>query len=128
MHIRMITDLLHNHLRTARTNLGLSQRQLAAVLGCKSAARICALEAGRVAPSLEECIAFKVLFKRSGEELWPRLHLELEATADLNIRRFITRLEQRRIRTMRERAKAKIVARKLAIVVDGLPEDLANVI
>lgn len=128
LHIYMITDIFHNHLRTARTALGLSQRQLAAVVGLKSPARICALEAGKVMPTLHECVVLKVLFKRSGEELWPRLHLEIEASADFRIRQLISRLERRRIRTARERAKAKVVAQRLAVIVDGLPEDLSNVI
>ncbi len=124
----MATETFTNHLCTARNNLGLSQRQVARVLGLKSAARICALENGRTIPTARDCVAFQVLFKRSFEELWPRLHLETEAATDLNIRRLVGRLEHGRIRTARQRARAKVIATKLAIIVDGLPEDLTNVI
>jgi len=124
----MATDISKNHLCTARTTLGLSQRHVAAVLGLKSAARVCALEQGRSMPTARDCIAFQVLFKRSFEELWPCLHLETEATTDLNIRRLIRQIEETHLRTARKRAHAKVIARNLAIIVDGLPEDVINVI
>jgi len=124
----MVTDIFKNHLCTARTTLGLSQRHVAAVLGLKSAARVCALEQGRSMPTARDCIAFQILFKRSFEELWPSLHLETESDTDLNIRRLISQMEQVHFRTARKRAHAKVIARNLAVVVDGLPEDFVNFI
>jgi transcriptional regulator with XRE-family HTH domain len=124
----MATDIFKNHLCKARMKLGLSQRHVAAVLGLKSAARVCALEQGRSLPTARDCVAFQVLFKRSFEELWPLVHLESEASADLNIRRLIQRLQQKHIRTARKRAHAKAIVRNLAIIVDGLPEDFNELI
>jgi transcriptional regulator with XRE-family HTH domain len=124
----MAADIFKNHLSAARTKLGLSQRHVAAAMGFKSAARICALEQGRTLPSCRDCVAFQVLYKRSFEELWPRLHLEIEALADLNIRRLIRQLEHAHIRTARKRAHAKVIIRNLAIIVDGLPEDFNDLI
>jgi transcriptional regulator with XRE-family HTH domain len=124
----MTTDIFKNHLSTARTRLGLSQRHVAAVLGLKSANRICALEHGTAMPTTRDSVAFQVLFKRSFEELWPLFHLEAQANADLNIRRLIQRLERSNVRTTRGRAKTKTILRNLAIIVDGLPEDFNNLI
>jgi len=124
----MVIAILKNHLCAARTNLGLTQREVARILGMKSPARICALENGQALPTVEDCVAFQVLFKRSFEELWPRFNLETEAFTDRNIRSLIEHLERGRIRTARRRARGKVIARKLAVVVDGFPEDIANVI
>jgi len=124
----MATDIYKNHLCAARAKLGLSQRHVAAALGLKSATRVCALEHGRCMPSARECVALHVLFKRTFEELWPLSHLEAEAATDLNIRRLIQRLERSYIRTARGRAKAKAIIRNLAIIVDGLPEDINDLL
>jgi transcriptional regulator with XRE-family HTH domain len=124
----MVTDIFKNHLCAARTQLGLTQVQVTAILGLKSPARICDLELGRAMPTARECAAFQVLFKRSFEELWPIFHLEIEASTDLNIRRLIGQLEQTHGRSERKRARAKTLAKNLAVIVDGLPEDIADVI
>jgi len=124
----MITHTFKNYLRTSRKKLGLNQRHLAAILGLKSSARISALELGQALPRTPECVAFRLLFKRSFDELWPRLNFEIEAATDLSIRRLIIRLEQEHIRSERKRTRVKIIRNNLAIVIDGLPEDVADVI
>ena len=124
----MVTDLNKNHLSIARTRLGLTQLQVAAILGLRSAARVCEMESGRALPTARDCMAFQFLFKRSFEELWPRLHLEIEAATDNNIRKLIQQLERCHIRSERKRARTKTVARNLATIIDGLPEDIADII
>src|SRR5690242_4594284 len=82
-----------NYLRTYRKKLGLTQREVAEILGFKSAAQLCDLELGEVMPTTRDCVAFGVLYKRSFRELWPNMNLEMEAQIDGNIRRFIHRVQ-----------------------------------
>ena len=124
----MSTHLYKNYLRSSRKKLGLNQRQVATILGLKSSGRISALESGYAMPTGRDCVAFRVLFKRSFEELWPRLNFEIEAGTDLNIRRLITKLEEEKSRSLRKRMRAKIVTKNLTIIINGLPEDLADLI
>ena len=124
----MVTNIFKNHLSDARTKLGLTQRQVACIFDLKSPSRISGLEHGRVMPSARECAACQVLYKRSFAELWPRLDLETEAEIDLNIRRLIVRLQNTLVRSERKRARIKVICKTLAIIVDGLPEDIAEII
>jgi len=124
----MVKGIYKNHLADLRLKLGLSQRQVARILGLKSPARICLLESGRGIPRATEFVAFAILYRRSFEKLWPRLQMELAAETDLNIRRFIEELEAARLRSARKRLRAKALCRALAIIVDGLPEDLSDVL
>lgn len=79
------------------------------------------------APTLEESIALRVLFKKRFEELWPYLNYEFEARADNNIRRFMRTFEKDLLTSGRLETRAKMMYRKLAFIVDGdgLPEDVA---
>jgi transcriptional regulator with XRE-family HTH domain len=114
---------LKTYLRTARKKVGLTQRELAEILGQQSSTRVSELELGRAIPSIEECVAFTMLFRRSFEELWPQLHFELQARVDANIRRLLERLGRERVRSELKRARRKMIVSILAIVVDGLPGD-----
>lgn len=116
----MRSDIFKNHLSAARKQLGLSQRQLARILGFKSPNRVCAMESGSALPTAQQCVAFQLLFKRSFEELWPRLYLEYEATTDLRIRQCIDRLQKQRVWSERKQAKAKKLAIRLSAAVDEL--------
>ena len=122
----MVTHIYKNYLRSSRKKLALSQKQMAAVLGLKSSARISALELGYAVPTIRDCATFRVLFRKSFEEIWPRLNFEFESSADLNIRRLITRLEQDKGRSERKRMQAKIVAHNLTVIIDGEQEDLVD--
>jgi transcriptional regulator with XRE-family HTH domain len=117
-----------NYLRTCRKKLGLSQRQVAAIVGFKSPARVCDLELGVIMPTTRDCVAFGVLYKRSFRELWPMLSLEIEAEIDRRIRRLIGELEKDGSGPEDKRKRAKEISKRLQAIVDGLPEDLANVI
>jgi DNA-binding XRE family transcriptional regulator len=117
-----------NYLRTYRKKLGLSQRQAAVIVGLKSAATLCEMERGDFMPSTRDCIAFGVLYKRSFRELWPTVNCEIEAQIDQRIRLLIDRLQQNIPTSGQKRRTADELIKKLQVVVDGLPEDIANVI
>jgi transcriptional regulator with XRE-family HTH domain len=124
----MAQPFFKNYLRTYRKKLGLSQRQVAAIVGFKSSAKICDLELGVMMPTTRDCVAFGVLYKRSFRELWPMLNLEIEAEIDHRIRRLIGELEKDGSGPEDRRKRAKEISKRLQAIVDGLPEDLANVI
>ncbi len=105
--------------------LGLTQRHVALILGLRSSKRISQMERGLSLPTYRDCVALNVLFKRSFQELWPNLHFEIETSTDLKIRRLIETLEKKG-RSERRRAQNKIICKNLAIIIDGLPEDIAN--
>jgi len=124
----MSTPRFKNYLRTYRKKLGLNQRQVAEILGFKSAATLCDLELGVLMPTTRDCVAFGVLYKRSFRELWPMLNLDIEAEVDHRIRRLIDELQKDGSGSERKEKHAKGTWRRLQVIVDGLPEDIANVI
>jgi transcriptional regulator with XRE-family HTH domain len=117
-----------NYLRTYRKKLGLTQREVAEILGFKSAGQLCDLELGSVMPTTRDCVAFGVLYKRSFRELWPNTNSDIETQIDNNIRHFIKRLQTQSSGPQRKRRTANELVKTLQAIVDGLPEDVANVI
>ena len=109
---------LKNYLRTHRKRLGLSQRQLAVILGIRSPQRISDMELGRTIPSARECVAFRRLFKASFEELWPRVMFEVEATVDSNTRRLVEFLEAEPARSGRIQMRCEITCANLRKCLD----------
>lgn len=65
---------LSNYLRTFRKRSGLSQDELAALLGCKHGSMVSRYERGDRAPSLETLIAYEVIFQSSARELFRGVH------------------------------------------------------
>ena len=62
------------YLRSYRRRWGLTQDELAALLGCKTGAVISRLERDGRQPSLEAAYAFEVIFGTTPNELFPGLH------------------------------------------------------
>src|ERR1700686_4861374 len=109
MHTHMATThSFKNYLRTSRLKLGLTQHQVAEIIG-KTPPWISAMESGRALPTTGDCVAFQVLFKKSFNELWQRHNFEIEATTDSNIRRLITQLQKGPFPSERNRKKAKLL-------------------
>jgi transcriptional regulator with XRE-family HTH domain len=109
-----------NYLRSCRRRIGLSQRQLAGVLGLRSATRISLMELGRGLPNARECIVFRMLFKRPFEEMWPGITGHAENKTLQNLWQLITDLETTEYRSNRRREQADIINKNLRVLVAEL--------
>src|SRR5262245_54378339 len=77
-------------LRTHRRTWGLSQRELADILGFESPTHLSRLERGKRVPGLETALTCSTLFGVPPGELFPQLALEIE----VSLRKKITRLHE----------------------------------
>jgi transcriptional regulator with XRE-family HTH domain len=68
---------IFNYLRTHRKRLGLSQKELAALLGAQSGAKICRYERVVREPTFKAAIAFELVFQRPLRELFKGLYREI---------------------------------------------------
>ena len=69
---------LQNYLRTFRKRAGLSQDEVAFLLGCQSGAKVSRYERFSRKPSLETALAYEVLFGVSGRELFAGIFQKVE--------------------------------------------------
>ena len=67
-----------SYLRTERRKWGLTQRELAKLLGGKSRTQVSRLERGERAPSVESLLSCLVLFGASAPALFPHLYSHIE--------------------------------------------------
>jgi transcriptional regulator with XRE-family HTH domain len=74
----MISSIAPCALRTHRRLWGLSQRELADLLGFESPTHVSRLERGKRTPGLETALACATLFGVSLGELFPQFTLEIE--------------------------------------------------
>lgn len=56
-------DPLDNYLKMFRKRSGLTQRELARLLGCRSASKVGRYERGRRTPSFETMLSYEVVFR-----------------------------------------------------------------
>jgi transcriptional regulator with XRE-family HTH domain len=70
---------LNCYLRSYRRRWGLTQDELAALLGCKNGAVISRLESHGRQPSLEAALAFEVIFGTVPIELFPGLYAKVKS-------------------------------------------------
>lgn len=69
---------LPNYLRSNRKRLGLSQREVAYLLGSESGAKACRYERFTCEPGLETALACEVIFQRPARELFGGLYQEVQ--------------------------------------------------
>lgn len=69
---------LPNYLRSNRKRLGLSQEEVAFLLGNKNGTQVCRYERFDRKPNLETALAFEVIFKRSPSELFGGIYQKVE--------------------------------------------------
>ncbi len=69
---------LPNYLRTHRKRLGLSQRDVAFLLGSKDGAHVCRCERSAQTPNLRTLLAYEILFQTPIRELYDGVRCELE--------------------------------------------------
>jgi len=69
---------LQNYLRTYRKRAGLSQDELAFLLGSRSGAKVCRYEHLARRPNLRTAFAYEVIFRAPARELFAGLYQKVE--------------------------------------------------
>ena len=115
----MQNDKLDNYLRTYRKKLGLTQREVAFLLGCHSGTKVSRYERSARVPTLNAILAYEVIFQKPARELFAGLYDRAERQTMRNLRLLVSRLRRRR--------ESSALARKIAnlrAVVEGGATDL----
>ena len=115
----MQNDKLDNYLRTYRKKLGLTQREVAFLLGCHSGAKVSRYERSGRIPSVRTIFAYEAIFQKPARELFAGIYDRAERETLRKIRILVSRL--------RKRQESPVLARKIAslrAVVDGGEEEL----
>ncbi len=114
----MQNDKLDNYLRTYRKKLGLTQREVAFLLGCHSGAKVSRYEHSARVP-LNVILTYKAIFQKPARELFAGIYGRAERQTKRNLRLLVSRL--------RRRWESSALARKIAnlrAVVEGESNDL----
>ena len=82
------------YLRTHRRKWGLTQTELAKLLGSKSRASVSRLECGKRTPSVESLLSCVVLFGADAPELFPHLYSHIEERVLRSAAAFLEELER----------------------------------
>ena len=110
-----------NYLRSCRKKAGLTQSQLAFLIG-RPCRRVCDLEAGRHLPTIAECIAFERLFERPFEEIWPITAMHLEVDATTRVRTLHAQLADANGGSHRKQQRLAYLLRRLSAIVGDIHE------
>ena len=100
----MAKNTYHNYLKLCRKKHGLSQDDLARLLGCKNGAKASRYETLKRKPGLDAALTYEALFDVPTRELFWRLFAEME---ELAVRRVQKLAEELRIKEPRDRAAIK---------------------
>ena len=115
----MQNDKLDNYLRTYRKKLGLTQRDVAFLLGCHSGTKVSRYERlGRV-PGITTIFAYEAIFQKPARELFAGVYDRTERETLRRARQLVSRL--------RRRQDNPVLARRIAslrAIVDGKSEEL----
>ena len=84
-----------NYLRSFRKKLGMTQRELAALLGRSTSCRISLLENGQVEPTVREIFIFSRVFGWPLEDLFPQWSNEMEEAFQTRTIKLMDRLQSR---------------------------------
>ena len=87
---------LPNYLRSYRKRAGLSQDEVAFLLGCQSSAHVSRYEHFKRVPSLRTVLAYKVIFKTPTNELFAGAYQRVEQAVRRRARRLAARLSTAR--------------------------------
>jgi transcriptional regulator with XRE-family HTH domain len=115
----MQNDKLDNYLRTYRKKLGLTQREVAFLLGCHSGAKVSRYERLGRLPSLATIFAYEVIFQKPTRELFAGIYDQAEQKTLRKVRTLVNRLKRRQ--------QSPVLTRKIASlreVVEGGPDEL----
>jgi transcriptional regulator with XRE-family HTH domain len=115
----MQNDKLDNYLRTYRKKLGLTQREVAFLLGRHGGAKVSRYERSGRIPDLKTIFAYEAIFQKPARELFAGIYDRAERETRRKVRQLVSRL--------RKRQESPVLARKIAslrAVVDGGEEEL----
>ena len=84
---------LSSYLRTFRKRSGLTQKELAFLIGAKSGAQLSRFERLKRLPPTEAFIALIIIFKKAPHELFPHLHDKLLKLVHLRARKLHEELQ-----------------------------------
>lgn len=105
----MSPDPLGNYLRSHRRKAGLSQRELAEIMGYETAYTVSHHERSATIPALIVALSYEIIFRKPIHELFPGLYRTLEAKIEERIAKMEAELEQ----STAKGRKAAFIARKL---------------
>jgi transcriptional regulator with XRE-family HTH domain len=83
-----------NYLRANRKRLGLSQEEVAFLLGAESGAKVCRYEQFVREPSLKTALACEAVFQKSASELLPGLYQKIAKDVAKRAQALLRKLEQ----------------------------------
>jgi transcriptional regulator with XRE-family HTH domain len=86
---------LPNYLKMLRKRSGLTQRELARLLGCRSGTKVSRYEMGRRKPTFETLLAYEIIFRVQLEQLFTGSHHRLRRRIHGRAVRMAKRLEAR---------------------------------
>ncbi|MBI4469801.1 MAG: helix-turn-helix transcriptional regulator [Acidobacteria bacterium] len=115
----MPTRKLPNYLRTYRKRAGLSQDEIAFLLGARSGAKVSRYERFRREPSLRTALAYESVFRIPVRELFAGIYEEAE----------LKTLKRRKVLIARLSKKStpdRMTARKIVSLTAGLPADAGD--
>ena len=84
--------MIHSYLRTHRKRCGLTQDEVAFLLGCRTGTKVSRFERLARKPNLATALACKVVFGIPAHELFPRAHAEVEKEVAERARALANRL------------------------------------
>lgn len=85
---------LSNYLRANRKRLGLSQEEVAFLLGAESSAKVCRYEQLVRDPGLETALAYEAVFQKSVSELFPELWRKISGQVVLRAKTLARRTDR----------------------------------
>src|SRR5216683_5217015 len=101
----MKTRKLENYLRSCRRRAGLTQREVAFLIGCRDGAQISRYEKRRRLPPLETALAWEVVFGVPVSELFAGMRETIGNDVSLGLKRLKLRLESS---TTKNNAKSSV--------------------
>jgi transcriptional regulator with XRE-family HTH domain len=102
---------LVNYVRACRKRAGLSQRELALILGYRNEGVISRHELFRSVPPLLMALGYEVVFQTPVSELFPGLRETIETAIEDNLAEFESNLRQQK--NQAARSLAPVITRKL---------------
>ena len=104
-----MASYLHNYLRTYRKRAGLSQAEVAFLLGCHSGAKVSRYEHAARRPNLETIVAYEVILHTALRDLFAGLYRDVEKRTQKRAGILIRNLESAQHPDPRVRQKIAIL-------------------
>lgn len=115
----MRAQKLENYLRTYRKQSGLTQREVAFLLGCETGAQVSRYERRRRLPPLRTALAFEAIFGVPVERLFAGIRETVGANVEERIERLGTELQKQSAKG----SQAQMTAQKLCWLTERRDRD-----